>query len=324
MTLPRSSLICVDDTPYYHCVSRCVRRAFLCGTDNYSGQCYEHRRTWLESKLKFAASVFAIRLCSYAVMSNHYHVVLHIRTDIAAQWSDSDVVKQWHTLFKGTLLSQRFTAGERLLQCEREALQPVIDRWRARLCSVSWFMKVVNEDIARRANAEDNCTGSFWESRFKSQALLDDRALLSCMAYVDLNPIRTKMAKTPEQSEFTSVKERIDALIEKRRAHESLEQMVGIKSGVIGVPFKLQEYLELVDYSGRIIREGKRGAIDQTLPHILDRLGLDQQTWHTLTTEFEEHFQQWVGSEHIVRRICQERGYQRVPNRQSQRQYLTP
>ncbi|MBX2849132.1 MAG: hypothetical protein KTR16_12475 [Acidiferrobacterales bacterium] len=72
--------------------------------------------------------MFAIRLCSYAVMNNHYHVVLHIRSDIAEQWSDYGVVRQWHTLYKGTLLSQRFAAGESLLQCEREALQPPYHR----------------------------------------------------------------------------------------------------------------------------------------------------------------------------------------------------
>jgi len=67
----------------------------------------------------------------------------------------------------------------------------------------------LNEYISKRANIEDNCTGHFWESRFKSQALLDERALLTCMAYVDLNPIRACMAKTPETSEYTSIQERI-------------------------------------------------------------------------------------------------------------------
>jgi hypothetical protein len=68
MPQPRSSQISLSDTPYYHCISRCVRRSFLCGIDNYSGQSYEHRRGWVEKRLLFLSSVFAIDLCAYAVM----------------------------------------------------------------------------------------------------------------------------------------------------------------------------------------------------------------------------------------------------------------
>jgi hypothetical protein len=70
-------------------------------------------------------------------------------------------------------------------------------------------MKCLNQPIAKMANKEDNCTGHFWEARFKSQALLTEEALITCMAYVDLNPIRALMANTPETSEHTSIKERI-------------------------------------------------------------------------------------------------------------------
>ena len=76
MTQPRSTLISLADTPYYHCVSRCVRQAFLCGKDRKAGKSYEHRREWLEKKLLNTAESFAIKVCAYAVMSNHYHVVL--------------------------------------------------------------------------------------------------------------------------------------------------------------------------------------------------------------------------------------------------------
>ena len=108
MTRPRKSLISLSDTPYYHCVSRCVRRDYLCGYDRFTQKGFEHRSDWLEVKLLTLADIFSIKLCVYAVMSNHYHVVLHLRADIANDWSEHEVVQRWHKLFKGTLFSQQF------------------------------------------------------------------------------------------------------------------------------------------------------------------------------------------------------------------------
>jgi hypothetical protein len=129
-------------------------------------------------------------------------------------------------------------------------------------------MRIVNEAIARKANAEDQCTGRFWAGRFKSQALLDERALLACMAYVDLNPVRASMSDSPETSDHTCVKQRIDALEKKQPEKKTIESFVGSKADEIGLPFRLIDYLELIDWTGRVIRDGqlpsgyKRGAID--------------------------------------------------------------
>jgi len=305
--------VSLSDTPYYHCVSRCVRRAFLCGYDNYSKTDYEHRRQWLEDKLHFVASAFSIKLCAYAVMSNHYHVVLHIRCDQAEKWSRREVVERWHTIFNGNLFSQKYLANEPLSKIQKHRLNQDIKKWRKRLCDISWFMKIVNESIAKQANKEDNCTGHFWESRFKSQALLDERALLSCMAYVDLNPIRATMATTPENSEHTCVRERIESLQQGKLERNSIERFTGSNANLSGLPFRLQEYIELVDWSGRVIRDDKRGHISISLPPILERLSLNQEVWKTLTTQFEARFQHWVGSDNIVRSIYSDRRYQRIP-----------
>jgi REP element-mobilizing transposase RayT len=317
MTLPRKSLVSLDDTPFYHCVSRCVRRAYLCGQDYYSQKSYEHRRDWLEVKLCSVAEIFAIKLCAYAVMSNHYHVVLHVRVDQANDWSEREVVERWHRLFNGTLFSQRFLSSEPLLEAEWRVLRSQIKIWRQRLTDISWFMRIVNESIARQANAEDDCTGRFWEGRFKSQALLDERALLSCMAYVDLNPVRAKMAKTPETSDHTAIKKRIKLIKENQTKHPSLESFVGIQEQTIGIPFRLKDYLDLVDWTGRLIRPDKRGKIDQGEPEILQRLNLSTDNWRVLTTEFESQFRQWVGSEEIVQKVCEGKDYKRRPSTRS-------
>lgn len=322
MPQPRKSLISLNDTPFYHCVSRCVRRAFLCGVDNYSGVSYEHRRDWLEQKLHQTAEVFAITLCAYAVMNNHYHVVLHVRSDLADAWSNRDVVERWHRLFSGTPLSQKYALGALLSDSEKESLNNNIAKWRSRLTDISWFMRVVNESIARQANAEDNCTGRFWEGRFKSQALLDDKALLACMAYVDLNPIRAGIAKSPETSDFTCAQKRIHALQANEQVIDQIEQFTGNQSEEIGLPFLLADYLELVDWTGRIIRDDKRGTIDNSLPPILERLGFERKAWSKLTTTFEVQFRQWVGQEQAIKTIYRDRKYQRIPSTSAARALL--
>jgi putative transposase len=155
MPQPRKNIISLADTSYYHCMSRCVRRAFLCGVDHYSGNDYEHRRAWLEDKLHHTARVFAIKLCAYAVMNNHYHLVLNVRSDLALTWSDKGVVERWHQPFSGTPISQRFAFGVELNEGELGMLHKDIALWRQRLMDISWFMRIVNESIARRANSED-------------------------------------------------------------------------------------------------------------------------------------------------------------------------
>jgi len=162
MTQNRASLISLSDTCYYHCVSRCVRRSFLCGIDSYSGQSYEHRRGWVEERLLYLSSVFAIDVCAYAVMSNHVHLVLHVDVDKALGWSDKQVLSLWHTLYKGTLLTQKFMRDDVLSQGELITLHETIAEYRSRLHDISWLMRNLNEYIAREANKEDDCTGRFY------------------------------------------------------------------------------------------------------------------------------------------------------------------
>src|SRR3546814_2108216 len=83
MTYPRNQLVPPGSPGTYHCVSRCVRRAFLCGEDRYSGQSFEHRRQWIEDRLHQLAEVFAVSLWAYAVMSNHLHVVVQVLPEVA-------------------------------------------------------------------------------------------------------------------------------------------------------------------------------------------------------------------------------------------------
>lgn len=200
MPKARKYQISLDVTPYYHCVSRCVRRAFLCGIDRFTGNSYEHRRQWVEDRILLLGQIFAIDVCAYAVMSNHYHVVLHVNKAQCLGWSDLEICQRWHSLFKGTVLTQKFLRHETLTDAEHIAVRMKLDQWRLNLSDISWFMRLINEPLARQANQEDDCTGKFWEARFRSQALCDEKALAACLAYVDLNPVRARAADTPERS----------------------------------------------------------------------------------------------------------------------------
>jgi hypothetical protein len=175
-------------------IARCVRRAFLCGKDPLTGYDFEHRRQWIVDRLHELSSVFAIDLCAYAVMNNHYHVALRVNLEQAAAWTDEEVAAQWCRLFRGPDCVQRWMKG--------------------------------------------------------------------CMAYVDLNPIRAAIAQTPEQSDSTSIKERIDHPDE-----HHLRPFSDTADEVEGIPFTFRGYLELVDWAGR----GYGPAIEAPFPIICHR-----------------------------------------------------
>ena len=168
MPQPRNRQVSLNDTPYYHCISRCVRRAFLCGSDPVSGFDFEHRRQWIVDRIKLLCSVFAVDLCAYAIMNNHYHIVVRINADEVKQWTDEEVAKRWIQIFAGPLLIHQYLANTDLSSEERKYVAALLASWRERLADLSWFMRCINEPIARMANAEDHCTGRFWEGRFKS------------------------------------------------------------------------------------------------------------------------------------------------------------
>ncbi|GAW95953.1 MULTISPECIES: hypothetical protein [Colwellia] len=313
MPKPRSQQISLLDTPYYHICSRTVRKAFLCGVDKETGISFEHRRTWIEKRIFQLSKVFSINICAHAVMHNHLHLVLHVDIEQVKKWSMAEVLERWHQLFKGTLLTQKYTNKQALDKFQLAMVESTADIYKQRLMSISWFMRSLNEPIARQANREDQCTGHFWEGRFKSQALLDEGALLSCMAYVDLNPVRAGIAPTPEQSAFTSIQLRIKAAI-KGQQPSSLLSFTGNEQQEkpTGIRFNLKDYLSLVDETGRIIRADKHGAINHKTEKILARLHINEDSWLKLTTNFESIFTGAVGTAEHLCEFSEHVGLQRT------------
>ena len=299
MGYARKSLVSLQDTPYYHLIGRCVRRAWLWGFDEYAGKDYSHRKQWVLDRLARLSQAFAVDICSYAIMSNHYHLVVRVDQQRAAAWDIEEVIERWGLIFKIPPVVGLYQSGE-ATKAERQAAEKMLRTWRLRLHDVSWYMRCLNEYLARRANVEDQCRGRFWESRFKSQALLDDRGLVTAMAYVDLNPVRAGIAATPETSDFTSVKARVDVQATRQSSvAPSRLNLLPFREEARKapyLPFTLKDYLQLLDWTGRQIRPGKRGRIDAAQPPILERLQIDQKAWRGMMQSRGNRFGRALGS----------------------------
>ena len=255
MPFPRSLLIPNGADCLVHTISRCVRRAWLCGEDPYSGKNFDHRREWVRDRAKMLVGHFAVEVLAYAVMSNHSHFVLWVRPSVAAGWSAEEVARRWLSVF-----------GKRVNgPTEQDIVQAVanagrIELWRGRLGDVSWFMRCLNEWLARKANAEDECTGRFWEGRFTSQLIEDEGALLACMAYVDLNPVRARMAESLEESRLTSVHDRIcgRAARLKTASLQDIRLKTGdLKDGTVRETSRKRSGSELTEQQTAMVEEAK-------------------------------------------------------------------
>jgi REP element-mobilizing transposase RayT len=280
------------DMGMYHCTVRCVRKSFLLGKDLTNMVSYDHRREWVRCRLAYLVEVFAVEVVAYAVMENHLHTVLRPRPDTVEKYSDFEVAKRWLKIFPPR------DSGHENLEIQLQKIITNKERvtlLRKRLSSLSWFNKLLNENIARRANAEDNCTGHFWDGRFYCQKVLDIPGAIACSVYVDLNPIRAKAAKSPENSEFTSIQERINA---KKKRSATHVRLVAIEDAFKG-KISLTDYLVLVDVTARALKSNKASMPANSLP-ILERLGITPDSWLSTTKEFGAIFARVIGTKESI------------------------
>jgi len=173
MAIKRSEQIDPENAGYYHLTSRCVRRAFLCGIDEETGINYDYRRQWIEDRILELANLFSFEVYAYAVMHNHYHLVIYSDPKLPESWSDLEVAEKWLKVFPGKLDNPKFKLQRDLKLQAIMASPELLATYRERLGSVSWLMRRINEPLAKMANKEDFCKGHFFEARFNSQALLD-------------------------------------------------------------------------------------------------------------------------------------------------------
>jgi hypothetical protein len=299
MTAARSQLVDVNVTRYYHCISRCVRRAFLCGEG------FEHRKQWIEDRLQTLSGAFAATVCGFAVMDNHLHVLVRLEPDAANGWSAEDVVRRWLLAYPPRSIDGQVIDVTQAWIDDLASDKQRVDVLRTRLSNLGWFMKALKEPLARIANREDDCKGTFWESRFKSIAILDDEALLATCVYIDLNPVAAGLAATPETSPHTAVHQRV----EHAAAQGKLEDLMAAACGSVASSraagaveedlwlcpiedrrragsqregllegFSLGSYLLLVDYTSRLCRQGK-ARVSREVASVLERLGTSAEVW---------------------------------------------
>jgi len=219
------------------------------------------------------------------------------------------VASRWQQLFKMPVIVSRWLMGESMTNPELTVVSDVINEWRERLYDISWYMRILNEHIAREANREDGVTGRFWEGRFKSQALLDEQAIIACMAYVDLNPVRAGITNTPETSDYTSIQARMKVAPDNGKT--SLLPFVDEKGNTNmtltdkAIPFSRNDYFSLVDWSGRAILANKRGSIPTDTPPILYRLGINEKDWIRHVQSFERQFPTVAGCINNLKKLAQ-------------------
>ena len=300
MPTPRAQQVNLEATPLYHCISRCVRRAFLCGQDPLSGKNFDHRKQWLVDRMFELATIFAIDLCGYSVLNNHFHLVLRIVRERVLAWSEEQVAERYARLFPQIVRQTRDLPEH--VRTRRLAL------WRQRLADLSWFMRCLNESIARRANQEDACTGRFWEGRFRSQALLDEGALLACLSYVDLNPMRGGLADTLEGSAFTSIRERLSG------APTTLVPFAEEAAPAVeALPVTREAYVELLEWTLQALREEPSAAVPAPIGVTLGRFDLDPGGFVDSVRHYARRFFTMVGHVHRITLESRRRGYRRWP-----------
>lgn len=293
MTIARKYLVDQEQAGFYHCTNRCVRRAFLCGFDKLSGRNFDHRKLWLEQQIKNLCKIFSVDLFGYAILDNHYHIIVYIDPKAPQNWSDEDVAERWLQAFPG-----RTSPNNHLWSIKKQAIladKKKLSEYRLRLGNLSWFMRCLNEPLAKQSNMEDCCTGKFWEGRFYSQALLDEAALISCMAYVDLNPVRARKATSIENSHYTSIKKRVKNSRSQTEASFKLTSLSGNTSN-LELPITLRDYIDLVEWTAFNLSFPQNSTLPNNIDHLISSLHLRSEHWLEHIAFFGSHFYYFVGA----------------------------
>ena len=348
--LARVEVFAPDEIAIVHVCNRVVRRCFLMGFDPVSQKNFDHRKSWVEDRLKALAAHFGIDLLGFSILSNHFHLILRSRPDVVALWDDTEVARRWLTLCP--VRKKQNGSIEEPTEPELNAIRnnPLrLAEIRTRLSDIAWWMRLLCQHIAVRANKEDGESGKFFQSRYRAIRLCDEAAVLACSAYVDLNPIRAAIAETIEASDFTSVQRRIEsiqanaaAIIDNRPQVQPDRWLAPLtidelRDSIGSLPSRGQhrcsdkgflamstiDYIELLDWSARQIVTGKQGATSPDITPVLERLSLNSETWLALVKDFGQLFCQVAGRPTVIDNTRSRIRHRRFYLRRQARELLT-
>ena len=353
-----SEVIDPNEICILHICSRTTRRCFLFGEDSLTGKNYDHRKGWIEDHLKHFAACFGIDLLSFAILSNHFHLMLRTRPDLVKSWSDNEVARRWLLICP----HRKDKNGKPMPPSDAEISMVAncpdkLAKIRLRLSDVSRWMRLLCQRVAQRSNQEEEEHGRFFEDRFKSIRLLDEASILACSAYVDLNIIRAGIAETIELSEHTSVQKRIAGMRERANQEKTSDatdrpQVESIRKNIDSFlsPLTIDEkndpvglcpsetgtrcsdkgyltmsetdYFQLLDWTAREPVEGKRGATPESVGPVLKRLGLARTAWTELVNDFGKLFIHVAGRPESVDAVRSYRTHRRFRVRARLRELL--
>jgi hypothetical protein len=277
--LSRVELFSPDELAIVHVMNRVVRRCFLLGDDPISGKNFDHRKVWIEEEMRLQAAHFGIDLLGFAILSNHFHLILRSRPDCVAMWDDTEVARRWLMLCPVRKNAENRAEAPNEMELNSIRNDPDrLKRIRGRLSDISWWMRLLCQRIAVRANHEDQEVGRFFQSRYRAVRLLDEQAILACAAYVDLNPIRAAMADTLESSDFTSVQRRIEAIEQRPSAVDVTSDPIPATAAAETVNLSPPSHPRAND---KPVRNPSSDAHEPTMPmadRFLSPLSLDERT----------------------------------------------
>ena len=314
MTVRRSDVFRPGDEGIYHCGSRCVRRGWLMGDDPLTGKNHNRRRRWALLRLSLMCQAFSIDLLFFAILANHFHVVLRTMPRLAKRWPDREVARRWLMVFPGKRTEDPLgvePADEDIGRLARN--KDEIKKIRRRLSDISWWHRAFKEPLSRLANAEDGCSGAFWESRVWCRLVEGREGLFAVGLYNDLNLLRAGQCADPWATPYCSIGMRVlaEKIVKEGGADPApwlaqftlsecqtglMGSSTGLRASDLGcLDMTLDAYLKILRWAADESAKPRSGGMPQDLGRLARSQGLNPEKLSELIAMMPKIFPRMIG-----------------------------